>query len=248
MTVAGSSQVGACLAYADTWWGGRDHACMVVGPSHIAQASLWRQISSCSTTSPLLNQVSYKPELEGQKLTRRILRQDYTMPPRIALVRSLARPFFTRTYSHIPAKPTWTTHSLVDTATADEISPAQLSHLLRLSALPQPRDAQEEAYLLSDLQSQLRFVKRIQEVDTTGVEPLQAVRDETAAARDEATLGLEQLGESLKDEVAVGHYKRPRRVRKEVDTQGVDDWDPLNTASRTSGRYFVVESGKESAE
>lgn len=25
MTVAGSSQVGACLAYADTWWGGRGH-------------------------------------------------------------------------------------------------------------------------------------------------------------------------------------------------------------------------------
>lgn len=170
------------------------------------------------------------------------------MPPRTALLGSLARRSLTRSYSHIPAKPTWTTRSLVDTATPDEISPAQLSHLLRLSALPQPRDSQEEASLLSDLQSQLRFVRCVQEIDATGVEPLQAVRDETSAAREEATLGLGELGETLKEEVTVGHYARPRRVRKEVDTRGVEDWDPLSTASRSSGRYFVVESGKEPAE
>ena len=170
------------------------------------------------------------------------------MPHRETLLRSLSHRPLTRSYSHIPAKPAWTTRSLLDTTTPEKVSPAQLSYLLRLSALPQPRDAQEEASLLSDLQSQLRFVKRVQEVDTTGVEPLQAVRDETSAARDETTLGLEQLGETLKDEAILGHYKRPRRARKEVNTQGVEDWDPLKTASRTSGRYFVVESGRESAE
>lgn len=91
-------------------------------------------------------------------------------------------------------------------------------------------------------------MRRVQEVDTAGVEPLRAVRDETFAARDEATLGLKQLGEALKDEIAVGHYRRPRRARKDVDTRGVEDWDPLKTASETAGRYFVVKSGKESAE
>lgn len=173
------------------------------------------------------------------------------MPSRLPLLTSLPfRPLrlFTRPYSHIPQKPTWTTHSLVDTAAPEEITPSQLSYLLRLAALPKPRDAQEEVSLLADLHSQLRFVKRVQEVDTTGVEPLRVVRDETYAARDETTLGLKHLGRALSDEVAVGHYKRPRRMRKEVDTRGAEDWDPLKTASETAGRYFVVKSGRESAE
>lgn len=170
------------------------------------------------------------------------------MRPRASFSGSLCRRFSARSYSHIPPRPTWTTRSLFGATAPEEISSTQLSHLLRLSALPQPRDAREEASLLSDLRSQLQFVKRIQEVDTTGVKPLQTIRDETSAARDETKLGLEQLGEALKDEVFVGHHKRPRRVRKEVDTRGVEDWDPLEAASKRSGRYFVVESRKGSAE
>lgn len=173
------------------------------------------------------------------------------MPPRLSTFTSLhSRPlrFFTRRYSHVPIKPTWTTYSLVDVAAPEEITSSQLSHLLRLAALPQPRDCQEEASLLADLHSQLRFVRRVQEVDTAGAEPLRAVRDETSAARDEATLGLKQLGQALKDEATLGHYKRPRRGPKEVDNRSVEDWDPLKTASEAAGRYFVVKSGKESAE
>lgn len=168
------------------------------------------------------------------------------MPPRIPCSPRLSMRVLNRRYSCIPAKPSWTTHSLRDNSASEGISSSQLSHLLRLSALPQPRDAQEETSLLSDLHSQLQFVKRIQEVDTTDVAPLHAVRDETSAAKDEATLGLTQLRGALNDEVVVGHYKRPRRVRKDVDPHGAEDWDPLKAASKTSGRYFVVESGRES--
>lgn len=173
------------------------------------------------------------------------------MQPRLSLftsLQSLHLRFLTRRYSHVPIKPTWTTYSLVDIAAPEEITPSQLSHLLRLAALSQPRDYQEEASLLADLHSQLRFVRRVQEVDTTGVEPLRVVRDETSAARDEATLGLKQLGQMLKDEATVGHYKRPRRGRKKVDGRSIEDWDPLKTASEAAGRYFIVKSGKESAE
>ncbi|SPO05775.1 related to a-agglutinin core protein AGA1 [Cephalotrichum gorgonifer] len=170
------------------------------------------------------------------------------MPPRAPNLLSLPRRLV-RTYSSaIPQQPTWTTRSLLSADAQEEISPSQLSHLLRLSALPQPADAQEEASLLADLHSQLRFVRRIQEVDTSGIEPLRAIRDETSAARDEATLGMKQLGGALEEEVTVGHYQRPRRVRKEVDARDVEDWDPLKNASKTTGRYFVVKSGKDATE
>lgn len=245
MTVAGL--VGGRLSGVHGHLVGRQGSCMATGePSHKDEPHCGA--IACRATSQLFRSRGLQPELEQHELLRRLLREDHTMPPRLPGFTSLPRRALSRAYSHIPAKPTWTTHSLLDGAAPESVSPAQLSHLLRLSALPQPRDAQEEAALLSDLQSQLRFVRRIQEVDTTGVEPLRAVRDETSAARDEATLGLEQLGDALRDEVTVGHYKRPRRVRKDVDTKGVEDWDPLKTASKTSGRYFVVEGGKESAE
>ncbi|KAJ9149286.1 hypothetical protein NKR23_g4406 [Pleurostoma richardsiae] len=101
------------------------------------------------------------------------------------------------------------------------------------------------------LQSQLHFVRDIQSVDTSGVEPLRSIRDETREGLAEATIGLETLREALAQEDVFGHSKRPRRRRRESEEavsgagQEVDGWDPLQTASRTAGGFFVVRSGKE---
>jgi len=144
-------------------------------------------------------------------------------------------------------EPTWSVESLVPTneelAAMNEVTPEQLRHLLRLSALPPPKDAAEEKDMIETLHTQLHFVRKIQEVDTTGVEPLVAIRDETSAAKKEATIGLKDpaIMEALSKEEFKGKNQRPRRKRDvEVDTKGAEDWDVLGTASMTVGRYFVV--------
>ena len=148
--------------------------------------------------------------------------------------------------SCIPSKPTWSTKSLTDGPTPDLITPSELHHLLRLSALPLPDSAEEEERLVRSLQHQVRFVQRIQACDTTGVKPLIAIRDETDAAISEATVGYADLAEVLETEVPVGFFKRPRRARAgPVDTQGVEGWDALSTASEKAGRYFVVRSKRQ---
>lgn len=101
--------------------------------------------------------------------------------------------------------------------------------------------------MLFTLESQLGFVRAVREVDTTGVEPLRAIRDETAQGVREQTIGLEQLRETLAKEDVVGHARRPRRRRqrngtgeKENIDAEVEGWDVLSGASETAGRYFVV--------
>ncbi|KAI6092817.1 hypothetical protein F4821DRAFT_253565 [Hypoxylon rubiginosum] len=152
------------------------------------------------------------------------------------------------------SKPTWSVRSLLpsssssaSTESATTITPKTLHHLLRLSALPQPSSAEEEAQMLFTLESQLGFVRAVREVDTTGVEPLRAIRDETAQGVREQTIGLEQLRETLAKEDVVGHARRPRRRRqrngtgeKENIDAEVEGWDVLSGASETAGRYFVV--------
>lgn len=143
--------------------------------------------------------------------------------------------------------PTWSVASLLPPKSqrekTPEISSKQLNHLLRLSALPPPKDAKEEAKMLSTLSSQLHFVKDIQKVDTTGVEPLRSLRDETKAGEKESELGLEALKDALdQEEVRGKHHKRIRR-RKDVRKQEAE-WDVLGTAERKVGKYFVVEGGK----
>lgn len=147
----------------------------------------------------------------------------------------------------ILAQPTWSVRSLLadsDASPAETITPAQLHHLLKLSALPLPKSAEEEASMISTLQSQLHFVKAIQRVDTTGLEPLQAIRDETEEGRRESTITLDDLKEVLAKETRVGHYKRPRRVKENIESEA-ENWDALCTASRKAGKYFVVESAKK---
>jgi len=101
--------------------------------------------------------------------------------------------------------------------------------------------------LLITLASQLHFVREIQNVDTTGVEPLESLRDETAAGQMDATIDMEQLKEAFADEELKGdYYKRIRRRQHESDVQNeTEKWDALGQAQKKVGRYFVVEGGKE---
>ena len=97
--------------------------------------------------------------------------------------------------------------------------------------------------MLATLSSQLRFVQEIQKVDTTGIEPLRSLRDETVQGENQAELNLEALKEALDQEDIKGkHHKRIRRRR---DTEVPrNEWDVLATAQRKVGRYFVVDGGK----
>ncbi|KAK7430542.1 hypothetical protein QQZ08_002834 [Neonectria magnoliae] len=150
----------------------------------------------------------------------------------------------------ILSKPTWSIRSLLPSSSTsappEPITPSQLHHLLRLAALPMPSTPEAEAAMIATLQSQLQFVRAVQRVDTTGVEPLRAIRDETPEARRENAVGLADLEDLLAREARVGHYQRPRRVRDKVESEA-EKWDALGMASRTAGRYFVVQSEKKLA-
>ncbi|KAF7184251.1 hypothetical protein CNMCM7691_004937 [Aspergillus felis] len=149
-------------------------------------------------------------------------------------------------------KPSWSVKSLLPSESAIEsttVTPKQLHHLLRLSALPQPASKEEEDAMLRTLKSQIHFVKEIQSVDTTGVEPLQAIRDETPEAIQENTIGLEQLKEAMAKERVVGRNRRIHRVESaRNDRPDGDAWDgnALGYASKTKGKFFVVETGNAS--
>ena len=151
------------------------------------------------------------------------------------------------------SQPSWSVRSLRDPSPPAEppsgtaITTAQLHHLLRLAALPLPQTAAEEASMIDTLESQLQFVRAVRRVDTDGVEPLRAIRDETPAALRESTVGLADMQALLARDELVGHYKRPRRARERVDEQA-ERWDVLGTASRRADRYFVVQGAKTGGE
>ncbi|KID75937.1 uncharacterized protein G6M90_00g050090 [Metarhizium brunneum] len=151
------------------------------------------------------------------------------------------------------SKPTWSVRSLrhpppTTTAAApaatEKITSSQLHHLLRLAALPLPQTPSEENTMISTLQDQLHFVRAVQRVDTTGVEPLRAIQDETEEARRENTITLADMQGLLDAEEHVGHYQRPRRVRTRIEDESSEKWDVIGTAGRKAGKYFVVESQK----
>lgn len=145
------------------------------------------------------------------------------------------------------SKPSWSVRSLLPgkVPPADEITPEKLHHLLRLSALPLPRSKDRERKMLDTLHSQLHFVRDIQKVNTDGVEPLRAIRDETESGIKDITIGMKDLKEAFDQEDIVGQNKRPRRKRVNmVGTKGAEDWDVLGSASETvemnGASYFVV--------
>jgi len=97
--------------------------------------------------------------------------------------------------------------------------------------------------MLDTLAAQLHFVGKIQEVDTTGVEPLRAIRDETIEAEEEHTISVATLQEALDKEKVIGtHHKRIQRDTSPVDAKDAEGWDVLGSAERKTGKYFVVES------
>lgn len=106
--------------------------------------------------------------------------------------------------------------------------------------------------MIKTLQSQLQFVRAVQSVNTEGVEPLTAIRDETAQGLVENTVTLGTLHPALAKETLVGHHKRPKRARdqqREASKEGrvrEERWDVLGTASRKAGKFFVVQSKKSS--
>ncbi|KAG2012353.1 hypothetical protein GB937_007182 [Aspergillus fischeri] len=197
------------------------------------------------------------------RLTQMLLRPSSRIVPGLLPRRALRfGAYGTRPYSSsksdevdidaLLARPSWSVKSLLPSESAIEsttVTPKQLHHLLRLSALPQPASKEEEDAMLRTLESQIHFVKEIQSVDATGVEPLQAIRDETPEAIRENTIGLEQLKEAMSRERVVGRSRRIHRVESaRNDRPDGDAWDgnALGYASKTKGKFFVVESGNES--
>lgn len=143
--------------------------------------------------------------------------------------------------------PTWDVRSLipsVEQVEADqEVTPEQLRHLLRLSALPYPETPKQEATMLRALKAQLHFVGAIQRVDTTGIKPLQGLRDETEEAEREEEVGMESLRQALLDEEGRGKYhRRTRRKPTPTDVQCPDEqWDVLGQVPKRVGRFVVVD-------
>lgn len=100
--------------------------------------------------------------------------------------------------------------------------------------------------MLSTLHSQLHFVRAIQAVDTTGVEPLRSLRDETREGEAEAKVGLAAMREALGKEEVRGKWHRRIRRKRGVGQKG-EAWDVLGQAERKAGGYFVVEEEKKKA-
>lgn len=149
------------------------------------------------------------------------------------------------------ASPTWSLDTLLPSSSSANRTPTitskQLHHLLRLSALPPPKDASEERKMLSSLHSHLHFVAEIRKVDTTNITPLQSLRDETSAGRKEQEIGLGELEDAFKNEDVKGkYYKRIRRRQEDVEVgESAKTWDVTGAARKKVGRYFVVDGGKE---
>ncbi|PSN63574.1 hypothetical protein BS50DRAFT_84140 [Corynespora cassiicola Philippines] len=141
--------------------------------------------------------------------------------------------------------PSWSVESLLPPNGQQldpPISSQQLHHLLRLSALPLPKTPEDEKKMMDTLSAQLHFVGEVQRVDTSGVKPLSAIRDETMAAEKEQTIDLKALEDVLMGEKVIGkHYKRIQRVTP-PESSKAEDWDLFGSAKRRERNFFVVES------
>ncbi|KAJ6108374.1 DUF726 domain protein [Penicillium sp. IBT 18751x] len=151
----------------------------------------------------------------------------------------------------ILAEPSWSVRSLLPDQSSEpstpSVTPKQLHHLLRLSALPQPASAEEEQHMLKTLESQIHFVKEMQSVDTAGVEPLRSIRDESPAAVKEMTIGLDKLKDAIAKERVTGRRRRVQRMQDERNTHpdgSAWDGNALGSASKIKGPYFFVDTGR----
>jgi hypothetical protein len=101
--------------------------------------------------------------------------------------------------------------------------------------------------MLETLDSQLHFVRQIQQLEADLVAPLKSIRDESTVADSECEIGCEELKEALEnDEVS---RKNPRARQGSAGNseaiRGAKIWDVLGHAERRVGRYFVVETRKK---
>lgn len=149
------------------------------------------------------------------------------------------------------AQPSWSVRSLLPDSTSNDskqVTKEQLHHLLKLSALPLPRSVEEEQRMLNTLESQIHFVKEVQKIDTSGVEPLVAIRDETAEAIGEQTITLETLQPYLDKEKKIGGNGTIRR-QKPTDMIRDSGWHPFEMGdgkdTRKKGKFFFVKKQKE---
>lgn len=147
--------------------------------------------------------------------------------------------------------PSWSIRSLLPAEEANlapEVTRDQLHHLLKLAGLPRPKKQEDEDRMLKTLQSQIHFVKEVQKTDTTGVEPLVAIRDETHEAVQEQTITLAKLQSWLNLEKQVG---KNGTIRRQKSKEMIKDsgWDPFEMGkgkeSRKLGRYFFVKKNKD---
>ncbi|KAF7196454.1 hypothetical protein HII31_02182 [Pseudocercospora fuligena] len=180
------------------------------------------------------------PSIQLRSYSTTLARRDQPGPRRVVELEELL------------SKPTWSVASLLpDGVPRDgmpEVASKQLHHLLRLSALPPPKDVEEESKMLATLSSQLHFVRDVQRVNTKDVNPLSSLRDETAQGEKEAELGMDALeGALAKEELRGQHHKRLRRKHEKRQGQAQEQgrWDVLGNASKKTGRYFVVEGGRQ---
>jgi hypothetical protein len=199
-----------------------------------------RAVVPCATSSFLKLRSSFSAKCGSLRFRRRLYSSQRATSSDLPVINP-------EDLEDLLAKPTWSVESLLPPKTsapnASKISSKQLHHLLRLSALPLPKNFEAEQKMLDTLSAQLHFVGEIQQVDTAGVKPLRAIRDETAAAEEEHMITLETLKEALLKENTVGkHYKRIQRDITPIDAKDVEDWNVLGFAEHKLGQYFVVES------
>jgi hypothetical protein len=140
--------------------------------------------------------------------------------------------------------------------------------LLRLSALPLPKDEAEESSLLQTLRDQVHFLSSIRAVDTTGIEPLITIRDETNEGIAARTIGLDDLKPWLDlEKVDRNGTVRRRKIERErilsKDGEGKEsrgnrgeskEWDPFlnkmdnngvkHARRNRAGNWFVVKKAK----
>ena len=121
----------------------------------------------------------------------------------------------------------------------------QFYHLLRLSAFPLPKSPEQEEKMIRDLESQLRFVHFIQDVNVDGAEALQSIRDETEEGQKEQEITLDSLKDQFAKEEVVGKRGRIRRTKNEKVEEEDEKWDPLALAPRKLGRYIVVDTERD---
>lgn len=120
----------------------------------------------------------------------------------------------------------WSTKNMLSrSGSVQSVTSGQLEHLLKLSALPLPKSSKDQMDILEDLTEQLHFVKKVQEIDTSGVQPLKNL----TAEQDESDV--------LKYEDAVEEGKQSQ------ENSAAPKVDYTKLAHKTKNKYYTVDGG-----